>query len=45
MTHLKPQIRKIFDILKALPVESVFESMQEVDNYLDAMQKEKTEEG
>ncbi len=39
MTNLKPQIKKVFDIVKAMPTSSVFTSMQEVDNYLDAMQK------
>ncbi len=36
---LQPQIRKVFDILKALPTLKVFASIEELDNYLDAMQK------
>lgn len=36
---LQPQIKKIFDILKALPSLNVFASIEELDNYLDAMQK------
>jgi hypothetical protein len=37
--HLQPQIRKVFDILNALPTLQVFTSIQELDAYLDAMQK------
>jgi anti-anti-sigma factor len=37
--HLQPQIRKVFDILNALPTLQVFASIQELDEYLDAMQK------
>lgn len=38
-THLQPQIKKVFDILNALPSLQVFTSIEELDNYLDAMQK------
>jgi anti-sigma B factor antagonist len=37
--HLQPQIKKVFDILNALPTLQVFTSIQELDEYLDAMQK------
>jgi anti-anti-sigma factor len=37
--HLQPQIRKVFDILNALPTLKVFASIQELDQYLDTMQK------
>ena len=37
--HLQPQIKKVFDILNALPTMNVFASIEELDNYLDAMQK------
>ena len=37
--RLQPQIRKVFDILNALPTLQVFTSIQELDEYLDAMQK------
>ncbi|MDD4956210.1 MAG: STAS domain-containing protein [Candidatus Omnitrophica bacterium] len=43
MTGLQPQIKKVFDILKALPETCVFQDMAEVDAYLDAMQKEELE--
>lgn len=36
---LQPQIKKVFDILNALPSMQVFASIEELDNYLDAMQK------
>ncbi len=37
--HLQPQIRKVFDILNALPTLRVFSNIQEMDQYLDTMQK------
>ena len=36
---LQPQIRKVFDILKAIPTLKVFSSIEELDDYLDVMQK------
>jgi hypothetical protein len=36
--NLQPQIKKVFDILNALPSLKVFASIQELDGYLDAMQ-------
>jgi len=36
--NLQPQIKKVFEILNALPSLQVFASIQELDNYLDAMQ-------
>lgn len=37
--HLQRQIKKVFEILAALPTLKVFSSIQELDEYLDAMQK------
>ena len=37
--HLQPQIKKVFDILNALPTLKVFASIEELDQYLDTMQK------
>lgn len=37
--HMQPQIKKVFDILNALPTLKVFASIQELDSYLDTMQK------
>ena len=38
LTNLQPQIRKVFDVIKALPSHSIFANMSEVDEYLDAIQ-------
>ncbi len=38
--NLQPQIRKVFDIVKALPLECVFSSTVEADAYLDRMMAE-----
>jgi len=35
----QPQVRKVFDIAKAADLDSVFRDVQELDAYLDAMQK------
>jgi anti-anti-sigma factor len=37
--NLQPQIKKVFDILQAIPSLKVFASIEELDNYLDVMQK------
>lgn len=39
MVNLQPQIRKVFDIINALPDLNIFASIEELDSYLDAMQK------
>jgi anti-sigma B factor antagonist len=39
----QPQVRKVFDIVKAAPVNEVFTSTQELDAYLDRMQRQITE--
>ena len=43
VTNLQPQIKKVFDIVRALPKESVFVSMEEVDSYLDNIQQSEIE--
>lgn len=40
--HLKPQIRKVFDIVNVLPAMRIFSSVRELDEYLDIMQKQVT---
>ncbi|OOG61313.1 anti-sigma F factor antagonist [Rhodanobacter sp. B04] len=35
----QPQVRKVFEIVKAVPVNEVFTSTQELDAYLDRMQR------
>ena len=39
VVSLQPQIKKVFDIVKTLPPQSIFSSIQEVDAYLDTIQK------
>ena len=43
MTNLQPQIRKVFAIINALPDTPVFSSIEEADDYLDALQKKEME--
>ena len=38
MVNLKPPVRKVFEIIDALPTLSVFNSVEELDDYLDHMQ-------
>ena len=42
LLNLQPQIQKVFDIIKALPAQQVFSNMQELDGYLDRMQRQVT---
>ncbi len=39
IVNTQPQVRKVFDIVKAVPVNEVFSSVAELDAYLDKMQK------
>ena len=41
--HLQPQIREVFDIIKALPGVAVFQDIDELDRYLAARQRSHTE--
>ena len=34
----QPQVQKVFDIVKAIPLHSIFASWDEVDEYLDTLQ-------
>lgn len=43
MLNLQPQIRKVFEVVNALPNTPIFESIEEADRYLDAVQKEEIE--
>ena len=40
LVNLKPQIRKVFDIVQALPPGQLFNSVQELDAYLAEMQRQ-----
>jgi anti-anti-sigma factor len=35
----QPQIQKVFDVVKAVPLNEIFSSVAEADAYLDAMQR------
>lgn len=35
----QPQIQKVFDLVKAVPLSEIFSSVAEADAYLDAMQR------
>ena len=37
--NLQPQIKKVFDIINALPSKQIFASVAEFDAYLETMQK------
>mgnify|MGYP001335397254 CR=1 FL=1 len=39
LVNPQPQVRKVFDIIKALPSSSIFANEEEMDRYLDAMQR------
>jgi anti-sigma B factor antagonist len=45
LMNLQPQIRKVFDIIQALPSLNVFESVAELDRYLTGIQKKVREGG
>jgi anti-anti-sigma factor len=44
LTNLRPQIEKVFEIVNALPSFTIFKDTQEMDDYLDKMQKKALEE-
>jgi anti-sigma B factor antagonist len=39
IVHLQPQIRKVFEIIMALPSPNVFENVADLDRYLTGIQK------
>ncbi len=41
--HLQPQIREVFDIMKALPGVAIFKDVAEMDRYLAARQRSHTD--
>jgi anti-anti-sigma factor len=43
MTNLQPQIKAVFEIIKALPAIRVFESLAEADEYLTQIQRQEIE--
>jgi anti-anti-sigma factor len=43
LLNARPQVQKVFDIVKATDLAAVFSSVQELDRYLDAMQRKVVE--
>src|SRR5262249_23693049 len=43
--NVQPPVQKVFDIVKAVDLATVFRNVQELDQYLDVMQKKALEEG
>ncbi len=44
MINLQPQIKKVFEIVRLLPILNIFENTEELDRYLIAVQNKITEE-
>jgi anti-anti-sigma factor len=44
MVHLQPQVKKVFEIVKTVDLETVFRNVQELDEYLDAIQNKSSDE-
>jgi anti-sigma B factor antagonist len=42
--NVQPPVQKVFDIVKAVDLATVFRNVKELDDYLDAMQKKAREE-
>ncbi len=40
LVNLTPPVKKVFDVVNALPEQEVFASVEELDNYLDKIQNE-----
>lgn len=38
--NIQPHIAKVFDVVRALPKESIFQSIEEADAYFDFIQKQ-----
>jgi anti-sigma B factor antagonist len=45
LVNLQPQIAKVLEIIKALPDQRIFKNIEELDRYLDRMQKKVIREG
>ena len=45
LVNMQPQIEKVFEIIKALPDQRIFNNIEELDSYLDRMQKKVVKEG
>ena len=45
LVNPQPQVRKVFEIIKALPLETIFRSVEEADAYLSEMQQGEIDKG
>jgi anti-anti-sigma factor len=45
MVNLQPQIKKVFDVMKILPIIDIFDDMPEADKYIDQIIKEELAKG
>jgi len=45
MINVKPQIKKVFDVMKILPMFNIFEDVEEADKYIDQVIKEEIQKG
>lgn len=43
LVNPQPQVQKVFDVIKAVPLSQVFTSIEEADAYFDAMQRKLVE--
>ncbi len=43
MINLQPQVEKVFEIMRILPTLNVFESVEELDEYLGKVQRKITD--
>ena len=43
MVNLQPQIRKVLDVMRILPMIDIFDDMEEADKYIDQIIKEEIE--
>ncbi len=43
ITNLQPQVKKVFDIIKAMPTDMIFASIEEADAYLTEIQNKEIE--
>ena len=44
MVHLQPQVKKVFEIVKTVDLETVFRDLKELDEYLDAIQSKSSDD-
>ena len=43
ISSLRPHVKKVFEVVKALPPENIFASREELDSYLDMVQRKEIE--